>query len=59
MGPVTPSRRALVVAAILILAAPASAQDRATGAKVVYLGFGFEGIDNAQDRHDLLVPTVR
>jgi len=33
--------------------------DSVTGARVVYLGFGFEGIDNAQDRHDLLVPAVR
>ncbi len=33
--------------------------DSVSGAKVVYLGFGFEGIDNAQDRHDLLVPAVR
>jgi len=33
--------------------------DSVTGAQVVYLGFGFEGIDNAQDRHDLLVPSVR
>ncbi len=32
--------------------------DSVSGAKVVYLGFGFEGIDNAQDRHDLLVPAV-
>jgi len=33
--------------------------DSVSGAQVVYLGFGFEGIDNAQDRHDLLVPAVR
>jgi len=33
--------------------------DSISGAKLVYLGFGFEGIDNAQDRHDLLVPAVR
>lgn len=33
--------------------------DSVTGAQVVYLGFGFEGIDNAQDRHDLLIPSVR
>jgi hypothetical protein len=33
--------------------------DSVTGAKVVYTGFGFEGIADAQDRHDLLVPAVR
>lgn len=33
--------------------------DSVTRAQVVYLGFGFEGIDNAQDRHDLLAPAVR
>ena len=33
-------------------------KDSVTGAKVVYLGFGFEGIDNAQDRHDLLIPAL-
>ena len=33
--------------------------DSVTGGQVVYIGFGFEGIDNAQDRQDLLVPAVR
>lgn len=33
-------------------------EDSLSGAKVVYLGFGFEGIDNAQDRHDLLIPAI-
>ena len=28
--------------------------DATSGARVVYLGFGFEAIDNAQDRADLL-----
>jgi hypothetical protein len=32
--------------------------DTASGAKVVYLGFGFEGIDNADDRRDLLGPSL-
>jgi len=32
--------------------------DSVSGAKVVYLGFGFEGIDDAQDRHDLLTPAL-
>jgi hypothetical protein len=32
--------------------------DSVSGAKVVYLGFGFEGIDDAQDRYDLLVPAL-
>jgi hypothetical protein len=34
-------------------------EDSMSGAKVVYLGFGFEAIDNAQDRHDLLAPALR
>jgi len=25
---------------------------------MVYLGFGFEGIDEAQDRYDLLIPSL-
>ena len=32
--------------------------DSLTRARVVYLGFGFEGIDNAQDRSDLLVNAI-
>jgi len=32
--------------------------DSDTGAHVIYLGFGFEAIDNAQDRQDLLGPAV-
>ena len=34
-------------------------EDSLTGAKVVYLSFGFEAIDNAQDRHDMLIPAVQ
>ena len=32
--------------------------DSDSGARVIYLGFGFEAIDNAQDRRDLLGPAV-
>jgi hypothetical protein len=32
--------------------------DAATGARIVYLGFGFEAIDNPQDRADLLGPAL-
>ena len=32
--------------------------DSVSGARVVYLGFGFEGIDEAQDRYDLLIPSL-
>ena len=32
--------------------------DSATGARIVYLAFGFEAIDNAQDRADLLGPAL-
>ena len=32
--------------------------DPTSGAHVVYLGFGFEGIDNDQDRHDLLTAAL-
>jgi len=32
--------------------------DSVTGAKVVYTGFGFEGIADAQDRHDLLIAAL-
>jgi hypothetical protein len=30
----------------------------ANGGRVVYLGFGFEGIDSDQDRHDLLAAAL-
>ncbi len=32
--------------------------DAVTGARIVYLGFGYEAIDNAQDRADLLGPAL-
>ena len=35
------------------------AADAASGARVVYLGFGFEAIDNAQHRADLLGPALQ
>jgi hypothetical protein len=34
------------------------ATDSTSGARVVYLGFGYEAIDNAQDRADLLGPAL-
>jgi len=34
------------------------AVDSVSGAKVVNLGFGFEAIDNEQDRYDTLIPSV-
>lgn len=32
--------------------------DSLTAARIVYTGFGFEGIDNADDRYDLLIPAI-
>jgi hypothetical protein len=32
--------------------------DGVSAARVVYTAFGFEGIDNAQDRHDLLIRSL-
>jgi hypothetical protein len=32
--------------------------DSTSGGRIVYLGFGFEGIADAQDRYDLLIPSL-